>query len=88
MRIQYYKEKTEQYKTNTKKLWQLMNKTINKCKNTGSIIPYITVDGIQINSPKKIANCFGKFYSKLGENQAGKIQPSMIKIDDYLSRIL
>ena len=87
MKIHYYQTKVIEYQKNTKKLWQLINNRINRCKNSGSIIPYITVDGLQTYNPKKIADAFRKFYSQMGAKLASKIKPSTIKIDDYLSRI-
>ena len=45
-RVNYYKLHVEESKTNTKKLWQVINAVINKRKNKRSIIPYITVEGI------------------------------------------
>ena len=58
----YYNSKSIEYKHQTKKLWQLLNQTVNRCKGRGSIIPYITIDGKCTYDPKKIANNFGKFY--------------------------
>ena len=87
VRLHYYQNKAEEYQKNTKKLWQLINNKINKCKNSGSFIPYITTEGLQTNNPKKIADAFGKFYSQMGADLASKIKPSTIKIDDYLPRI-
>ena len=87
MKILYYQTKINEYQKNTKKLWQLINNRINRCMNSSSIIPYITVDGLQTYNPKKIADAFGKFYSQIGAELASKIKPSTIKIDDYISRI-
>ena len=68
----YYK--SIEYKHHTKKLWQLLNQTVNKSKNRGSIIPYITINGICTYNLKKIANSFGKFYSELGSSLVSTIQ--------------
>ena len=46
---EYYHTKCQAYKSNSKKLWALINNTITKVKHKGSIIPYITVDGIRQN---------------------------------------
>ena len=62
----YYTTKCVEYKKNTKKLWQMMNNTINKRKHGGSIIPYISIDGIKEYTPSAIANKFGEFYSLMG----------------------
>ena len=68
-------------------MWQLMNKTVGKCKHTGSIIPYITADGVRKYIPKKIANAFGKFYSEMGSNLATAITLGKHSINDYLDNI-
>ena len=71
----YYRTKCTEYQQNARKLWSLINNTIKKLKNCGSIIPYITVDGLRQYNPIKIANCFREFYSSLGHNLASKIIP-------------
>ena len=54
--MEYYNSKYTEYRQNTKKLWGLINQTIKKCKNGGSIIPYICVNGIQVKLPILLAN--------------------------------
>ena len=63
LKVEYYQAKCESYKSNSKKLWSLINSTITKTKHKGSIIPYITVDGIKKTRPMDIANSFGDFYA-------------------------
>ena len=75
----YYNERCLALKNNTKKLWELINKTIGKKKITGSIIPYITIDGIKTYSLDRIANAFGTFYANLGSNLANQISPGTTK---------
>ena len=86
-KIQYYRTRAEEYRSNTKKLWQLINSTISKNKHSGSIISSITVDGLQKSLPKAVANCFGEFYSHLGSSLANQITPSKIDIETYIKRI-
>ena len=81
----YYDDRAKQYKDNTRHLWQLLNQTIGKCKNKGSIIPYITVDDVCTYTPKKIAGNFGKFYSTVGQNLSATIPAGEKNIDHYLS---
>ena len=83
----YYDDRVKQYKDNTRHLWQLLNQTIGKCKNKGSIIPYITVDGVRTYTPKKIAENFGKFHSTVGQNLSATIPAGEKNIDHYLSQI-
>ena len=86
-RLQYYKTRAEDYKTNTKKLWQLINSTINKSKHSGNIISSITVNGLMQCLSKGIADSFGEFYPQLGGSLANKISPHKIDIDNYIRRI-
>ena len=60
---------------------------INKCKKKGSVIPYITVDGVKITKSQAIAEQFGDFYANLGASLAVKIKPRQHNIDDYLNQI-
>ena len=83
----YYNTKSVEYKHNTKKLWQLLNQTVNKCKSRGSIIPYVTINGLHTYYLKKIANSFGKFYSELGSSLASTISRGTKTIDHYLNAI-
>ena len=63
------------------------NNVIRKRSHSGSIIPYITVDGIKISNPSDIANNFGNFYSTLGESLAQNIPKSKVSVNDYLAKI-
>ena len=83
----YYNTKSVEYKHNTKKLWQLLSQTVNKCKSRGSIIPYITINGLRTYDLKKIANSFAKFYSELGSSLASTISRGTKTIDHYLKTI-
>ena len=58
-----------------------------KTKHRGSIIPFITVNGIRLLKAKEIANSFGEFYSSLGAELARRILPGTTTIENYISRI-
>ena len=83
----YYATKCTEYRDNTTKLWQVINQTIGKTKNGGSIIPFISIEGIKTYDAKRISNEFGKFYANLGRNLASQISPGMRTVDDYLTNI-
>ena len=83
----YYNTKSVEYKYHTKKLWQLLNQTVNKCKNRGSIIPYITINEICTYDLRRIANSFGKFYSELGSSLVTTILQGTNDINHYLNNI-
>ena len=71
-KFNYYKQQVEESKMNTRKLWRVINNVIGEYKNKGSIIPYITVEGVHKYNPTTIANGFGKFYSSIGSSLAKK----------------
>ena len=86
-KMEYYTTKSHEYRRNTRKLWSLINNTINKCKNSGSIISFNTVDGLKTYNPLKIANGFGHFYSMVGKNLVDAITPGKHDINHYLKMI-
>ena len=51
-------EKCIQFKSNTKKLWGIINDTIHKSNNKTNVIEYLTIDGIKNYQPKQITNEF------------------------------
>ena len=65
----------------------MINKVICKKRHSGSIILFITVDGIRIDKPDEIAYSFGKFYSTLGSRLASEIAEGQYKTEDYLKKI-
>ena len=87
MMISYYKKKIQENTTNTKKLWKVINNIIGKHKHSGSIISYITFDGVHKYDPDIIANEFGQFYSQLGPKLTSKKNKSVKPIKEYLSKI-
>ena len=85
MMKKYYSDKSSEYRTNTKKLWELMNSVIGKNKNKGCSISHLTVEGVKIFNKKMIAEEFAKFYSNLGESLASKITPGFKPAEHYSS---
>ena len=83
----YYSDRSSEYRTNTKKLWDLMNSIIGKNKNKGCSISHLTVDRVKIFNKKMIAEEFPKFYFNLGESLASKITPGSKPAENYLSLI-
>ena len=86
--MEYYNSKYTEYRQNTKKLWGLINQTIKKCKNGGSIIPYICVNGLQTYNSSEIANTFGKYYASLGNNLASTIKITWTTHIDHIHKKL
>ena len=55
-KMQYCQSKCNQYKNNTKKLWELINKSIGKTSNKNCIIDKIRVGNVEHVEPKEITN--------------------------------
>ena len=87
LRQDFYYSRCISYCQNAKKLWSLINNTIKKVKNKGSIIPYITVNGLKQYHSKSIANSFGEFYSNLGPCLVNQIIPGTTSMSTYLDKI-
>ena len=83
----YHRAKCNEYKTNSQKLWQLINTKVSKTKHSGSVISHIMVDSIKIFYTKQIADQFSKFYSNLGSDLASNIRPGNRSIANYISAI-
>ena len=86
-KIDYYTKQCYTLKSDTKKLWQLINRIINQSNDKSSVINYITVDKIRYYDAKSIANNFREFYSNIGANLAGEIKTNGSSINDYLDKI-
>ena len=87
----YYNKRCYDLKSNTKKLWQLINHIIGKTNDKNNIIASIKVDNIEYNNTRDIANCFGKYYSSMGYNLAKSINHNNqrnLSLQEYLSRIV
>ena len=55
MKKLYYTNRVNEFMKDAKKLWNLINDVIKKTKHKGSIIPYITINGMKTSNPVKIA---------------------------------
>ena len=87
LKISYYTQRIVDCKHNTKELWKIINAIICKYIHSGSVISYITIEGVRSYNPLKIANVFGKFYSTLGSTLAKQINPGVNMLDYYLGKI-
>ena len=72
-KIDYYKEKCREYKTQTKKLWKLINEISGKKNDKSNLVDYLKIDDVQLYNAKKISNSFARYFSEVGEKFAKKI---------------
>ena len=82
----YYVKRCYELKSNTTKLWSLINNITGKTNNKTCVISKISVDNIAHKNSVDIANILGKQFANVGKNYAHKIN-SNITVDTYLKKI-
>ena len=87
MRIDYYKNKCLEFRNNSKKLWNMINKISGKNNDKTSIIDYIKVNNIEYYDSVGITNNLCKYFANIGENLSSKIPKSNKSINEYLAKI-
>ena len=85
--MQHFHGKCNQYKNNTKKLWEIINKSIGKTSNKNCIIDKIKIDNIEHVEPVEIANDLCNYYSNIGARLANSIPPPRYDNRFYLKKI-
>ena len=83
----YYTNQCIQFKSNSKKLWQMINRITKKHNDKSSIIESLRIGNIEKEDPDSICNEFGKYFSTVGNNYASKISQSKKSIANYLSNL-
>ena len=83
----YYHQKCIDLKSNTKKLWQLINSMVKQSDNKQNLITSLTINGIKEYDSIQIANELGCFFAGIGSKLAAKTPKSNININDYIDKI-
>ena len=86
-KMNYYNTKCLESKTNTKRLWNLINEIIGKKTKTDITIDAIKVDNILRHNPKTITNELGKYFANVGRTYAAKVPHSNISTKEYIEKI-
>ena len=73
----------QKYQNNIRKTWQLMKSLIGETRNkfSSTIIQY---NGLFVNKPVEIANCFSDHFSTIAKKLTNKLPSSPTKFTDYL----
>ena len=83
----YMHDKCTEYKQDSRKLLQLINRILKKENNKHHVIEGIrTLDTIKYN-PDSITNTFCEFFSTIGEKYASKLNSKPKEIHTYLNNI-
>ena len=83
----YYRNKCVEYRSNTKKLWQIINEVSGKIKDKSTVINCIKIKNVKTYSSIKITNEFGKYFSEIGESFASRIKASNQNKNHYLNKM-
>ena len=86
-KCRYYFDQCSRFKSNTKKLWEVINSISGKCHDKTKLIDHIKVNGVKIEGEKNIGNEFTKYVLTIGLNLAAEINKSDITIDEYIMKI-
>ena len=86
-KLKYYHDKCLSFKSNTKKLWDLINSVIKKKMKRTDLIEYLTIDQLKMYDCKRIAEEFGKHFATVGKNFAEKIPPSKKDVNYYVNKM-
>ena len=86
-KMKFYNDMCCEYKSQTKKLWGLINEIAGKKNDKSGAIEYLDIDGIREYNAQTISNKFAKYFSEVGKQFSNKIPPSSKPIKDYLHLI-
>ena len=80
----YYLEKCEGFKSQTKKLWMLINEISGKKSDKSSLIEYLQIDDVREYETNKISHSFAKYFAQVGKKFANKIPNPKKSVSEYL----
>ena len=83
----FYQNQCEQFKCNTKKLWDLINKSTSKFTDKSCIIKYIKNGDIYHSTANGISNEFTRYFSCIGTRFSENIKRSNTNIEYYNAQI-
>ena len=80
----YYHDKCSEYKSQTKKLWSIINEISGKKTDKSSLIEYLQIGSIREYGAKKISKSLAKYFAQVGKKFADRIPSPTTSINDYL----
>ena len=84
-KITYFRDKCNEYKQDSRKLWKLIHAILNKTCHKGDRIKAIKKDGIPRYDPETITNEFCEHFSNIGETFAKKyLLPPSVYQNTYI----
>ena len=72
-KTKFYNEMCWEYKSETKKLWGLINDISGKMNDKTGVVEYLDIDGLREYSAQRICNRFAKYFVGVGKKFSEKI---------------
>ena len=72
----YYINKCNEFKKNTKKLWQTINHVVGKAPDKSCSIKYLSIAGCKVHDATKVTNHLNHHFANVGESFA-KMNPQI-----------
>ena len=87
-KLNYYKSLCKDFKSNTKKLWAMVNNQIlKKTENKTSIITNLLSNNKEYTDSRNIGDVLAKHFATVGKTYASKIKPSKKSLNHYCNKI-
>ena len=86
-RVKYIRDKCEEYKQNSKKLWQLINRIIGKENNKRHVIDSIKTQEKCYYDPDGITTKLCDHFANIGEKYSNMIPTDSCKTNEYINKI-
>ena len=83
----YYFIKCTEFKSNTKKLWQMINNVTGVHKNKSCLIESLKIDNIVTKDKLVISNHMNKYFASIGMTYVQNIRNSDVTLETYLNKI-
>ena len=86
-KIEHYKSQCINFRSNTKRLWQMINRICSKSNDKTNCIDCLKVGNIEISDPTGISNEFANHFSSIGDKYSKKLKASKKSISEYINKI-
>ena len=83
----FYNKQCTVFKSNTKKLWSMINTVTKKSHDKSCIIDNLKINNIEYPRGADIVNGLGKYFSTVGESFPNNIPKSKKNISEYVDLI-
>ena len=83
-KLKFYQDMCYEYRSQTKKLWGIINEIAGKNNNKSCLIEYLKINEVREYSAVKISKRFAKYFAGVGKQFTSKIPKPIKSVTDYL----